>query len=68
MKNKNIHLSFRVSKDLADMIDELHRRTGLSKSEILRLAIYHISELEMNDIVAALEQEVRYKLTGRRHK
>jgi Ribbon-helix-helix protein, copG family len=37
------HLSFRLSKDDAQVIQRLHQQTGLSKSEIVKRALRSLS-------------------------
>ena len=60
-KNFTVRSNENIDKYLA----ELTRRTGLTPSEIIRLAIAHLGELDNPE--EAIERALRYKLTGKRH-
>ena len=64
MKRKRYY-NFRTTEKIDEYIKELSRRTGLSPSEIIRLAIAHLGELDNPE--EAIERALRYKLTGKRH-
>jgi ADP-ribosylglycohydrolase len=62
---KNKHFTVRSNEKIDKYLAELIRRTGLSASEIIRLAIAHLGELDNPE--EAIERALRYKLTGKRH-
>ncbi|OQA66909.1 MAG: hypothetical protein BWY38_01619 [Ignavibacteria bacterium ADurb.Bin266] len=67
MKTKNEFISFRTNEKIEEYITELQRRTKLSRSEIIRLAIANLGELEKENLEEAIERALKYKLTGLRH-
>jgi len=64
-KKKYRHFTVRTTEKIDEYIKELTRRTGLTPSEIIRLAIAHLGELDNPE--EAIERALRYKLTGKRH-
>ncbi len=67
MKTKNEFISFRTNEKIEEYITELQRRTKLSRSEIIRLAIANLGELEKENLEEAIERALKYRLTGLRH-
>ena len=59
------HLTVRSNENIDKYLAELTRRTGLTSSEIIRLAIAHLGQLDNPE--EAIERALRYKLTGKRH-
>ena len=67
MKTKNEFISFRTNEKIEEYITELQRRTKLSRSEIIRLAIANLGELEKENLEEAIERALKYRLTGLKH-
>ena len=58
---------FRTNERIEEYLDELCRITKMKRSEIIRISIAALGELEKEDLEEAIERALRYKLTGLRH-
>ncbi len=60
-------IGFRTNERIEEYLDELCRLTKMKRSEIIRISIAVLGELEKEDLEEAIERALRYKLTGLRH-
>ncbi len=58
---------FRTNERIEEYLDELCRLTKMKRSEIIRISIAALGELEKEDLEEAIERALKYKLTGLRH-
>ena len=58
---------FRTNVRIEEYLDELCRLTKMKRSEIIRISIAALGELEKEDLEEAIERALKYKLTGLRH-
>ena len=58
---------FRTNERIEEYLDELCRLTKMKRSEIIRISIAALGELEKEDLEDAIERALKYKLTGLRH-
>ena len=58
---------FRTNERIEEYLDELCRITKMKRSEIIRISIAALGELEKEDLDEAIERALKYKLTGLRH-
>ena len=58
---------FRTNERIEEYLDELCRITKMKRSEIIRISIATLGELEKEDLEEAIERALKYKLTGLRH-
>jgi predicted transcriptional regulator len=58
---------FRTNERIEEYLDELCRITKMKRSEIIRISIAALGELEKEDLEEAIERALKYKLTGLRH-
>jgi predicted transcriptional regulator len=58
---------FRTNERIEEYLDELCRITKMKRSEIIRISIAALGELEKEDLEDAIERALKYKLTGLRH-
>jgi len=58
---------FRTNERIEEYLDELCRITKMKRSEIIRISIAALGELEKEDLAGAIERALKYKLTGLRH-
>jgi len=58
---------FRTNERTEEYLDELCRLTKMKRSEIIRISIAALGELEKEDLEEAIERALKYKLTGLRH-
>ena len=64
-KRKYKGVTVKTTGKIEEYLKELTRRTGLTRSEVIRLAIAHIAQLDNPE--EAIERALRYKITGERH-
>jgi len=60
-------IGFRTNERIEEYLDELCRITKMKRSEIIRISIAALGELEKEDLEEAIERALKYKLTGLRH-
>ena len=60
-------IGFRTNERIEEYLDELCRLTKMKRSEIIRISIAALGELEKEDLEEAIERALKYKLTGLRH-
>ena len=60
-------IGFRTNERIEEYLDELCRLTKMKRSEIIRISIAALGELEKEDLEDAIERALKYKLTGLRH-
>ena len=58
---------FRTNERIEEYLDELCRITKMKRSEIIRISIAGLGELEKEDLEEAIERALKYKLTGLKH-
>jgi predicted transcriptional regulator len=58
---------FRTNERIEEYLDELCRLTKMKRSEIIRISIAALGELEKEDLEEAIERALKYKLTGLKH-
>jgi predicted transcriptional regulator len=58
---------FRTNERIEEYLDELCRITKMKRSEIIRISIAALGELEKEDLEEAIERALKYKLTGLKH-
>ena len=58
---------FRTNERIEEYLDELCRITKMKRSEIIRISIAALGELEEEDLEEAIERALKYKLTGLKH-
>ena len=58
---------FRTNERIEEYLDELCRITKMKRSEIIRISIAALGELEKEDLEEAIERAFKYKLTGLKH-
>ena len=58
---------FRTNERIEEYLDELCRITKMKRSEIIRISIAALGELEKEDLEEAIERALKYKLTGLRY-
>ena len=58
---------FRTNERIEEYLDELCRITKMKRSEIIRISIAALGELEKEDLKEAIERALKYKLTGLKH-
>jgi len=60
-------IGFRTNERIEEYLDELCRITKMKRSEIIRISIAALGELEKEDLEEAIERALKYKLTGLKH-
>jgi len=60
-------IGFRTNERIEEYLDELCRLTKMKRSEIIRISIAALGELEKEDLEEAIERALKYKLTGLKH-
>mgnify|MGYP001476218878 FL=1 len=60
-------IGFRTNERIEEYLDELCRLTKMKRSEIIRISIAVLGELEKEDLEEAIERALKYKLTGLKH-
>ena len=58
---------FRTNERIEEYLEELCRITKMKRSEIIRISIAALGELEKEDLEEAIERALKYKLTGLKH-
>ena len=58
---------FRTNERIEEYLDELCRITKMKRSEIIRISIAALGELEKENLEEAIERALKYKLTGLKH-
>ena len=58
---------FRTNERIEEYLDKLCRITKMKRSEIIRISIAALGELEKEDLEEAIERALKYKLTGLKH-
>jgi len=58
---------FRTNERIEEYLDKLCRITKMKRSEIIRISIAALGELEKENLEEAIERALKYKLTGLKH-